>query len=154
MWTFIKDNIQRIISNNVPTKKTSAKFYQPWITSKTKRLIRNKNLWYQKAKQKNDVETWNKYKEYKKLAQKSCRNSHDDYVQDLITYDNSNKKFWTYVKSQRKEKTGISDLTVNNKTIQDPKEKANLFNDQFSKVFSNPDDPNPPLSNTKKILIL
>ena len=74
MWTFIKDNIQRIISKNVPTKKTSAKFYQPWITSKTKRLIRNKNLWYQKAKQKNDVETWKKYKEYKKLAQKSCRN--------------------------------------------------------------------------------
>ena len=53
---------------------------------------------------KNDFKSWSKYKEYKKLAQKSCRNSHDDYVKDLITTDNTNKKFWTYVKSQRKEK--------------------------------------------------
>jgi capsular polysaccharide biosynthesis protein len=126
--------------------------FQPWITTQTKRLIRNKSLWYQKAKQKNDANSWKKYKEYKKLAQKSCRKSHDNYVEDLITSDSTNKKFWTYVKSQRNEKTGISDLTVNNKIIQDPKEKANLFNEQFSKVFSNPDEPSA-ISNLKKILI-
>ena len=45
-----------------------------------------------------------KYKDYKRLAQKLLRKSHDSYVQDLITCDKSNKKFWTYVKSQRKEK--------------------------------------------------
>ena len=152
MWLYIKNNIQTILKNNVPTKTTSAKVYQPWITTKTKRLIRNKNLWYQKAKQKNDAKSWNKYKEYKKLVQKYCRKSHDNYVEDLITSDNTNKKFWTYVKSQRKEKTGISDLTVNNKIVQDPKEKANLFNDQFTKVFSNPDEPSPTL-NLKRTLI-
>ena len=135
MWLFIKTNILSIIKENVPTKQTSTKFSKPWINSQTKRLIRNKNLWYQKAKQRNDVESWNKYRNYKKLAQKFCRKSRDNYVQDLITSDNSNKKFWTYVKSQRKENSGIADLTVNNKIINDPKEKADLFNDQFTKVF-------------------
>jgi hypothetical protein len=70
-------------------------------------------------------------------------------IQDLITSDKINKKFWTYVKSQRKEKTGILDLVVNNVTIQDPKSKANLFNDQFSKVFSNPNEPSPPITDMK-----
>ena len=149
MWLFIKQNILKIINDNVPTKKSSAKFHQPWITTHTKRLIRNKNLWFQKAKQRNDIESWKKYKNYKKLAQKSCRKSHDDYVQDLITTDNSNKKFWSYVKSQRKENTGISDLNVNNKLIQNPKEKADLFNNQFSKVFSDPNEPSPPFTTTK-----
>ena len=148
MWLFIKQNILKIINDNVPTKKSSAKFHQPWITTHTKRLIRNKNLWFQKAKQRNDIESWKKYKNYKKLAQKSCRKSHDDYVQDLITTDNSNKKFWSYVKSQRKENTGISDLNVNNKLIQNPKEKADLFNNQFSKVFSDPNEPSPPSTTT------
>ena len=140
MWLCIKNNIQTIINDNVPTKETS-KFYQPWITTQTKRLIRNKNLWYQKAKQRNDEKSWKKYKDYKNLAQKLCRKSHDNYVQDLITSDKSNKKLWSYVKSQRKEKTGISDLNVNNKVIQDPKQKADLFNEQFSKVFSDPNQP-------------
>ena len=79
-----------------------------------------------------------KYREYKKLVQKLCRKSHDAYVQDLITADKTNKKFWTYVKSQRKENSGIPDLIKDNKIIHDSKEKADLFNFQFSKVFSIP----------------
>ena len=81
------------------------------------------------------------YNELKKLVQKQCRKSHDVYVQDLISNDKSNNKFWTYIKSQRKEKTGISDILDNNKWVTDPKQKANLFNQQFSKVFSTPGAP-------------
>ena len=33
-----------------------------------------------------------KYSEYKRLVQKNCRKSHDDYVQNLITSGNNNKK--------------------------------------------------------------
>ena len=39
MWLKIKQNILNIINDNVPSKKISAKFHQPWITAKTKRLI-------------------------------------------------------------------------------------------------------------------
>ena len=61
MWLCIKNNINTIIENNVPTKLTSSKTYQPWITTHTKRLIRNKNLWYQKANKTNDAKAWKKY---------------------------------------------------------------------------------------------
>ena len=75
------------------------------------------------------------YKDYKKETQKQYRRSHDAYVQNLITEDRSNKKFWAYIKSQRKEKTGIADILDRNTWVTDPKQKANLFNAQFSKVF-------------------
>ena len=57
MWSCIKKNLQQIIEDNVPTKTASSKVFPPWITTQTKRLIRNKNLKYQKAKQKNDLKS-------------------------------------------------------------------------------------------------
>ena len=155
MWSCIKNNLQLILEDNVPFKNSSTKIFPPWITTQTKRLIRNKNLWYQRAKQRNDPESWKRYKDYKKLAQKFCRKSHDNYVEDLITSDKSNKKFWSHVKSQRTENTGISDLNDNSKTISNPKDKANLFNEQFSKVFSKPCNttyPSPKIDKNSKIL--
>ena len=57
-----------------------------------------------------------------------------------ITSDKSNNKFWSYVKSQRKDNSGISDLLENGKTVTstDPIDKANILNTQFLKVFSKP----------------
>ena len=77
MWSCIKKNLQQIIEDNVPTKTASSKVFPPWITTQTKRLIRNKNLKYQKAKQKNDLKSWNNYKKTKKLTKKLCRKAHD-----------------------------------------------------------------------------
>ena len=139
MWLFIKKNLLTILENNVPSKTSSSKFWLPWISTTTKRLIRNKNIWYKKAKARNDEKTWKKYKEIKRVAQKECRKSHEEYVKDLITEDNSNKKFWTYIKTQRQEKAGVSDLIKDNHLITDPEGKANVLNEQFCKVFSTPD---------------
>ena len=148
MWLFIKDNLLTILENNVPSKMSSSKSWLPWISTTTKRLIRNKQIWYKKAKARNDEQTWKKYKEIKRVAQNQCRRSHEDYVKDLITDDTSNKKFWTYIKSQRQEKTGVSDLLKDNRLVSDPKDKANVLNEQFCKVFSTP-DPAPPDTSTR-----
>ena len=67
-----------------------------------------------------------------------CRKAHSDYVQDLISDDKNNKKLWSYIKSKNNDNSSISDLYDNNKLVQDPKTKANLFNIQFSSVFSKP----------------
>ena len=56
----------------------------------------------------------------------------------MTTSDNSNNTFWPYVKSQRKENSGISDLLENGKIVTDPTDKTNILNTQFLKVFSKP----------------
>ena len=89
------------------------------------------------------------------MAQKLCRKSHDSYVRDLILNDRCTKRFWSYAKSQRTEDTGISDLVDRNRTVSRPKEKADLFNETYSKAFSEPCDttyPTPNFSDSSKVL--
>ena len=61
IWNFIKKEIENIIETNVPSKITSSRQHQPWIDTKTKRLLRRKQKWHQKAKQTNDPEIWKKF---------------------------------------------------------------------------------------------
>ena len=58
----------------------------------------------------------------------------------MLNEDNkNNKKLWSYIKSKRQEEVGIPDLIDDeNNLIKDPKLKANVLNNQFIKVFSNP----------------
>ena len=43
--------------------------------------------------------------------------------------------FWQYIKSTRKDYTGVATVKVNGTIINDPKEKANQLNKQFESVF-------------------
>ena len=56
----------------------------------------------------------------------------------MIDNDKSNKKLWTYIRSKNQENVGISDLKKGDTIIQEPKAKADVLNEQFSSVFSNP----------------
>ena len=49
------------------------------------------------------------------------------------------KRFWGYIKSQRREALGIPPLTHGNKLCADDKEKAEALSQQFSSVFTRDD---------------
>ena len=108
-----------------------------WTNStETKRLLRRKQRWYQRAKSKYSSNARSTYLEIKKLAQRACRKAHLDYVRDLVTDDRGGKKLWTYIKGLQKDNTGISDLYSGNTLITNPEHKANMSNTFFTKVFS------------------
>ena len=139
MWDFIKTNFEKIIEDNVPSKSTSTKAHQPWINTATKRLIRKKNRWFKYAKEVNSGKVWKKYRQIKNECQRTCRQTHDQYLNDIFSQDSSNKKLWSYIKSKNQENTGISDLrNKHNILTSDPVEKAHLIHNQFDSVFSNP----------------
>ena len=110
IWNFIKKEINKIIQDNVPTKVTSSKSHQPWINTKTKRLLRKKERWFKKAKQINNEATWKIYKKIKSQTQKACRQTHNQFLNDMFKDDASNKKLFSYVKSRKQENVGIPDL--------------------------------------------
>ena len=143
MWIFIKDNLTASMDQNVPTKMTSSKCHQPWITTLTKRLIRKKQRWFKKAKKANSERVWTKYREVKRITQSACRQTHLNYVKDMVCDDDKqtgNKKLWAYIKSKRADNHGIAELRNNSDNLtQDPLQKANLLAEQFSSVFSNPE---------------
>ena len=51
--------------------------------------------------------------------------------------DKNNKKFWSYIKSQRKDNSGVAQLLDKNGTLSnDNKAADNILNEQFSSVFN------------------
>ncbi len=49
------------------------------------------------------------------------------------------KKFWSFVRSQKRETLGIPTLRVGDKVFATDKEKAEVLNSQFSSVFTRED---------------
>ena len=62
-----------------------------------------------------------------------------------LNFDNNNerervsKKFWSYVKSKRRDISGVSPLIKDNQEVTDSKGKAEILNAQYDSVFTNED---------------
>ena len=116
--------------NLIPTKFVSVRYNKPWITIKTKQIIRKKKRLYNRARLSGSIRDWNAYHAIKKSAPYECRKAHDDYLMNLANSElnDSNKRLWSYIKSQQKEHSGIPSLEVDGKVITDPAAKANELN--------------------------
>jgi hypothetical protein len=83
----------------------------------------------------------------RRKIQRMMRREYWQYINNsLASEGNENrpslKRFWTYIKSQRSDKTGISQLKVNGRLITDPEALAETLNNHFQSVFSDGTDYN------------
>ena len=61
--------------------------------------------------------------------------AHEDHLSSLLNFDNNDerervsvtKKFWSYVKSKRRDISGVSPLTKDNQEVTDSKGKAEIL---------------------------
>ena len=140
VWSFFRDGCQRIIEDNVPSRTTSQRFTQPWINRDVRRITRLKRRWFRRARRSKHPNDWLRYKAIKKQAQKTCRETHDKYTNDMLTNDNKNpKRFWNFIKSRKKDSTGVAPLKKDGLTFSDSLNKANIMGDQFCSVFTQED---------------
>ena len=97
------------IRNHVPTKTISGRWNLPCVTPGLRRLIRKKQRVYNLAKRTQNPQHWKKFQELRKTWKRSLLVAHNDNVLGLLDWsDKKNspsigKKFWTYIKSKRKE---------------------------------------------------
>jgi len=83
-----------------------------------------------------------KFLQLKHSIQKQIRHSYWIYISDLITprpedrTSTSQKKFWSFIKSLRKDSCSIQTLKVNSKVITNNKEKAEVLNSHFQSIFT------------------
>ena len=143
-WNLLKQGISVCLDSDVPSKLTSKRHNLPWLNRKLINKIRRKHKLYQKAKQTQHKEDWDKYKLHKSATQREVRKAHWDYVNKTLTESlesGNNKSFWKYIKSKRSDSIGIAGLKQNGVLHQDSKEKAEILNAQFKSVFTR-EDPN------------
>ena len=78
----------------------------------------------------------------KREIQRRNRRAYWDHINTLfVKKDNeapnsNSKRFWSYIKKQRKSNIGVPPLKENGILITDPTEKANVLNRQFDHAFS------------------
>ena len=126
-----------------PQKCPLPKYTSHGSTQKLNAFFAKSKDGIKKQNYQNQKKTGLDTKKQKKLAQNVCQKTQNNYVQDLISDDKDNKKFWAHVRSKNKEKSEIADLKSGDTLIQDPTAKANMFNKFFTKVFSTPDPSRP-----------
>ena len=117
----------------VPYRYSSTRFCQPWVTFSTRRICRKKKRLYNKAHSSGSAIHWINYK---KLAQRQCRNTYYDYVSQLFVSHTNKKKFWSFIRGCHKDNTGVPPLSAGDTIVTNDLEKANALNNQFTTVFT------------------
>ena len=92
---------------------------------------------------------YSKFLDLKHSIQKELRKSYWQYINNLISPESSHhgyqqqKKFWSYIRSLKRDHTEISSLYTPDGLVTDNIEKAEALNVQFKSVFTT--EPNQPL---------
>ena len=158
MWDNIKVFLNQLQDKHVPSKMSSTRFHQAWITTSLKRLTRKKKKSFIRAKRSQSPTDFLWYKQLKKEAKSACKRAYNDYVTNIVSPDSSvnPKRFWSYIKSKRCDFSGVAPLkSTDGITYSDSLSKANILNCQFVSVFTNEvnkqvikvkENPHPPMS--------
>ena len=129
------------IEKNIPSKMSSTRYSYPWISQSIKREINKKKRMYRRARRSGSAQYWKKFRELRRLIDKKIKIAHDSYVRDFISKnleENNTRPFWRYIKSKRREVSGVSALKMDNRPniIISAKDKAETLNHQFCSVFT------------------
>ena len=134
-WKFFADSLNKIVKQHVPHKTYSGKRGAPWFNSNLKKKIRKKEKLYTRAKLTGREDQWTDFKDYSNIVNKAIRASKRDHISDIINTDQP-KKFWRYIRSKKKDNTGVTVLKVNDETLTSDSDKATALSNQFQSVFT------------------
>ena len=148
MWVSFKSEVLSAIERFIPSKMTKTKYSLPWIDSSIKRLVRKRDKLYFRARKSSSPDIKNHYKRFRAHVQKSIRDAYWKHITNIFSFENDNpdpdcpgknekaKKFWSFVKSLKKDASGINTLRENGILKTDTLDKANICNRQFQSAFT------------------
>ena len=144
-------NIQGTIINHIgqqrPTQNHKVKSHQPLDEHKNEEADSAEEPCFHKSEELKEHLDTRRYKKLKAACQRSIREAHDTYVQDVIgqSAKENPKKFWSYIKGKKQESSGVSPLrNVDGVIHSEANVKANILNRQFVSVFTKEDTANIP----------
>ena len=153
MWVKFKTGFVEAVERFFPSRMTKTKYSVPWIVATFKRLVKRRHKLYLRARKPKDPDVKNHYKRFKAHVQKVLRDAYWKHVPNIFTFENDSsdtpkpekiKKFWSFIKSLKKDAFGITSLRENGILKTDSKEKVNICNRLFQSAFPREDDSDPP----------
>ena len=135
LWAKFSDEIKQTMDDNIPSKIVRGGKVSPWINHKIKRKQKQKQRAYNHAKNSQDPDDWDKFRSIRRNVTRETRHEYRKYIKEVCFQ--GNKKFWSFVKSLKKDSAGIPALKDENFTlVTENIRKAGLLNKQFESVFT------------------
>ena len=142
MWFKFKTGFVEAVERFIPSKMTKTKFSVPWIDVTIKRFVKKRNKLYLRARKSKDPDYRIHYKRFRSHVQKVLRDAYWKNVSNIFTFENDSsdpdttkpekiKKFWSFIKSLKKDAFGITSLRENGILKTDAKGKADICIRQF-----------------------
>ena len=123
------------------------KEWSPWIDKNLQKLIKRRNRAFQASKKTGKHYYEQKFLGLKRKVQLELSRAYWKHTEDIVSPSEKDvnnfscmKRFWRFIKHQKKDYTSITTLKVNGKLIIDPKQKADALNSQFKSVFAEETD--------------
>lgn len=144
LWTDIKELLTTAAEIFIPRRKTKKKDTCPWIDKELTHLMKTRDRLFRRCKKSGTEKAEKRYLLYKSTVQTQLRRKHRAYVNNMFTFadktkEDPSKRFWRYIKHRRSPAVrNIDPLRRGNALLTSPIDKANLLNEQFVSVFSNP----------------
>ena len=142
LWQAFKSQLHLGINKFIPSKIAKKKNLYPWIDADLRRLIRKRNRYFKIKNRTNNPRDINHYKSLKREVQRRVRKSYWSHVEEILEPRDAennpptSKRFWSFIKHARSDKSGISSLMAGCDIVTDSTTKAKLLNDQFQGAFS------------------
>ena len=160
MWVSFKSEVLAAIERFIPSKMTKTKYSSPWIDNSIKRLIKRRDRLYFRARKSSSPDIKSHYKRFRAHVQKVIRDAYWKHISGIFSFDMDSadpdcprknekaKKFWSFVKSLKKDAFGINSLRENGILKTDTLDKANICNRQFESAFNSESDTEIPSKGT------
>ena len=160
MWVSFKSEVLAAIERFILSKMAKTKYSSPWIDSSIKRLIKRHDSLYFRARKSSSPDIKSHYKRFRAHVQKVIRDAYWKHISGIFSFDTDSadpdcprknekaKKFWSFVKSLKKDAFGINSLRENGILKTDTLDKANICNRQFESAFTRESDTEIPSKGT------
>ena len=119
------------------------------MTREFKSKINRKRRLYRKWKRSNAKQDRMQFEALRREIKRDLKTEHNNYIASLFEQKHQennvnqfsvSKKFWSYIKGRRKDNISISTLRKDDQETNNPKDMANILNQQYEYVFT--DDSN------------
>ena len=148
----IKGHLTSSMAKHIPSRTTSRKQHQPWITHGMKKRTRKKHRMYRKARKSGNPDHMSAFQDYKKQTAKEMKKAMVRYVNERVLgelEDGNTKPFYRYIKSLRMDNIRLPPLKSTNTLVTAALNKAkNLEWGSYCYVWSPTKPPAPTRSPT------
>ena len=86
-WADFKTTLISTSKKHIPQKTITGKKSLPWLNTRIKRLIRQKQRRYNTARRTKSDHDWHKFKQLRKTVHKELEIAHQNYVNELFDFD-------------------------------------------------------------------